>query len=59
MLRKLVKARVKSGFYKPPAEARIDRPGYACMAKAGESQPNMSSVMHRWSPQGNGAIRER
>ena len=35
MLRKLVKARSKSGFYKPPAEARIDRPGYACMAKAG------------------------
>ena len=37
MLRKLVKARVKSGFYKPPAEARIDRPGYACMANAGST----------------------
>ena len=50
MLRKLVKARSKSGFYKPPAEARIDRPGYACMAKVGEPKENMSSVVHRWSP---------
>ena len=37
MLRKLIKARSKSGFYKPPAEARIDRPGYACMANAGST----------------------
>lgn len=37
MLRILVKTRVKSGFYKPPAEARIDRPGYACMANAGST----------------------
>ena len=37
MLRKLVKARSKSGFEKPPAEARIDRPGYACMANAGST----------------------
>ena len=37
MLRILVKTRVKSGFYKPPAEARIDRPGYACMAEAGST----------------------